>query len=105
MSSAGQLIPRRSKISRSDDAKTARSADDPSGAAAYVRVRHLPEGATMKQRTQDLLFAACGIASVVVMLAGVGIEAAGGREFATATSSTAQITKALATPAGNGIWA
>jgi hypothetical protein len=59
----------------------------------------------MKQRTQDLLFAACGIASVVVMLAGVGIGAAGGREFATATSSTAQITKALTTPAGNGVWA
>ena len=39
------------------------------------------------------------------MLAGVGIGAAGGREFATATSSNAQITKALATPAGNAVWA
>jgi hypothetical protein len=58
----------------------------------------------MKQRTQDLLFAACGIASVVVLLAGVGIGAAGDREFATATSSTAQVTKALATPAGNAVW-
>jgi hypothetical protein len=58
----------------------------------------------MKQRTQDLLFAACGVASVVVMFAGVGIGAAGGREFATATSSTAQITKALAAPAGNAVW-
>lgn len=59
----------------------------------------------MKQRTQDLLFAACGIASVAVLLAGVGIGAAGGREFATTTSSTAQVTKALATPAGDAVWA
>jgi hypothetical protein len=59
----------------------------------------------MKERTQDILFAACGIASVVVMLAGVAIGAAGGREFATATSSSAQITRAIATPAGNAIWA
>jgi hypothetical protein len=59
----------------------------------------------MKERTQDLVFAACGVGSVVVMLAGVAIGAAGGREFATATSSSAQITKALATPAGNAVWA
>jgi hypothetical protein len=58
----------------------------------------------MKERTQDLLFAACGVASVVVMLAGVAIGAAGGREFATATSSNAQITRAIATPAGNAVW-
>jgi hypothetical protein len=58
----------------------------------------------MKERTQDLVFAACGVASVVVMLAGVAIGAAGGREFATATSSNAQITKALATPAGSSVW-
>lgn len=59
----------------------------------------------MKERTQDLLFAVCGVASVVVMLAGVAIGAAGGREFATATSSSAQITRAIATPAGNAVWA
>lgn len=58
----------------------------------------------MKQRTQDLVFAGCGIASVAVMLAGLIIGAAGGREFATATSSDAQITKALATSAGNAVW-
>ncbi|HEX4526295.1 MAG TPA: hypothetical protein VH108_06080 [Gaiellaceae bacterium] len=58
----------------------------------------------MKQRTQDLLFAACGVASVVVMFAGLGIGAAGGREFATISSSSAQITKALASPAGAAVW-
>jgi hypothetical protein len=58
----------------------------------------------MKSRTQDLVFAGCGIASVAAMLGGVVIGAAGGREFATATSSNAQIAKALAAPAGNAVW-
>jgi hypothetical protein len=104
MSSAARPIPDRSKISRSAEAKTARSADAAPAAAAYVRLRQQIEGADMKERTQDLLFAACGIASVVLMLAGVGLGALGGREFATATSSSAQITRAIATPAGNAVW-
>ena len=58
----------------------------------------------MKQRTQDLAFAACGIASVAVMLAGVGIGALGNRQFVTITSTTAQIAKAFATPADTAVW-
>jgi hypothetical protein len=54
---------------------------------------------------QDRLFAAAGIGSVAVMLAGVGIGAAGGREMATVSSSPAQIAKALASPAGAAMWA
>ena len=59
----------------------------------------------MNERTQDRLFAAGGIASVVLMLAGVAIGAAGGRSFATISSSQAQIAKALARPAGAAVWA
>jgi hypothetical protein len=105
VSSADRPIPRDSKIGRSAETKTARPADDAQPERAYVRVRQLPKEQDMKERTQDLVFAVCGIASVVVMLAGVAIGAAGGREFATATSSTSEIAKALATPAGNAVWA
>lgn len=59
----------------------------------------------MNERTQDRLFAAGGIASVVLMLAGVAIGAAGGRNFATISSSQAQIAHALAKPAGTAVWA
>jgi hypothetical protein len=59
----------------------------------------------MNERTQDRLFAVCGIASVALMLAGVGIAALGGREFATISSSPAEITNALAKPAGTALWA
>ena len=58
----------------------------------------------MNVRLSDRLFAALGIASVVVMLAGVGIGSTGGREFATISSSPAQITAALAKPAGTAVW-
>lgn len=58
----------------------------------------------MRARTQDLLFAACGVVSVVVMLAGVGIGAAGNRQFVTISSTSAQISKALATPADTAVW-
>jgi hypothetical protein len=59
----------------------------------------------MNGRTQDRLFAGAGIGSVAVMLAGFGIAAAGGREFATISSTPGQITKALASPAGGAVWA
>ena len=59
----------------------------------------------MNERTQDRLFGAAGIGSVAVMLAGFGIAAAGGREMATVSSTPAQITKALGSPAGTAVWA
>jgi hypothetical protein len=59
----------------------------------------------MNGRTQDRLFAACGIASVVLELAGAGIATAGGKTHnLTITSSTAQIAHALAKPAGTLVW-
>ena len=58
----------------------------------------------MKQRTQDLVFAGCGIASVAVMLAGVAIGAAGNRQFVTISSTSAEIAKALAKPADTAVW-
>lgn len=59
----------------------------------------------MNEQTQDRLFAGFGVASVVTMLAGVAIGATGGREFATISSTPAQITRALAKPAGPAVWA
>ena len=59
----------------------------------------------MNERVHDRLFAACGIASVALMLAGVGIGATGGRQFATITSSPAEIADAIAQPAGAAVWA
>jgi hypothetical protein len=58
----------------------------------------------MNERIHDRLFAACGIASVGLMLAGVVIGATGGRQFATITSTPAEIADALATPAGTAVW-
>jgi len=58
----------------------------------------------MNERTQDRIFAACGIASVALMLVGLVIGAAGGREFATISSTPAQIAHALAKPAGTAVW-
>ncbi len=59
----------------------------------------------MEERTHDRLYAAAGIASVVTMLAGVAVGAAGGREFATITSTPSEISRALAKPAGDAVWA
>ena len=58
----------------------------------------------MHERISDRIFAASGIASVALMLAGVGIGATGGRQFATITSTPAEITNALAKPAGAAVW-
>jgi hypothetical protein len=56
-------------------------------------------------RTQDRLFAACGIASVVLQLAGAGIATAGGKTHnLTISSTTAEIAHALAKPSGNLVW-
>jgi hypothetical protein len=59
----------------------------------------------MNERTQDRLFAACGIAFVVLELAGAGIATAGGKTHnLTITSSSAQIARALAKPSGAFVW-
>jgi hypothetical protein len=59
----------------------------------------------MNARTQDRLFAGCGIATVVLGLVGAGIATAGGRTHNLTISSTAaQIAHALAKPAGAGVW-
>jgi hypothetical protein len=59
----------------------------------------------MDERLSDRLFAASGIGSVALMLAGVGIGAAGGRQFATISSTPADVADAVAHPAGVALWA
>jgi hypothetical protein len=59
----------------------------------------------MNDRIQDRLFAAFGIGSVVLVLAGVAIGATGGRTFVTVSSTQAEIADALAKPVGNAAWA
>lgn len=58
----------------------------------------------MSHVTQNRLFAGFGIGSVVIELAGVGIGALGGRQFATITSTPAQIQAAFAKPVGAAVW-
>ena len=58
----------------------------------------------MNERTQNRLFAACGVGSVVVELAAVAIGAAGGRQFATIGTSPTGIAKAVADHAGTAVW-
>ena len=59
----------------------------------------------MNERTHDRIFAACGVGAVGLMLAGVVVGAMGDRQFATITSTPAQIAKAVATPADTATWA
>lgn len=58
----------------------------------------------MSERTQDRLFGACGIASVVLVLAGAAIASAGGMPSYTLDSTPAQIADALSTTAGPLTW-
>jgi hypothetical protein len=59
----------------------------------------------MNERMQDRLFSACGVASVALALAGSGIATVAGKTHnLTVSSTTAQITHALAKPAGTGVW-
>lgn len=58
----------------------------------------------MDDNAHDRLFGGLGIASVVLMLGGVAIGATGGREFATISSTPAQIASALEKPAGAAVW-
>jgi len=59
----------------------------------------------MSNRLQDRVFAACGIASVVVELAGTFVSMADGTTHRlTFSSGTAAIAKAFATPASTAVW-
>jgi hypothetical protein len=53
---------------------------------------------------ENRLFAACGIGSVILELAGVGIGALGGRPFVTITSSQADVRAAFAKPVSDAAW-
>ena len=59
----------------------------------------------MSERTQDRLFAACGIASVVLVLAGSALGSAGGQPSYTLGSSQAHIAHELAKPVDSIGWA
>jgi hypothetical protein len=59
----------------------------------------------MTERIHDRLFAASGVASVALMLAGVVIGSTGGRQFVTVTSSPSDIATAIAKPVGAAAWA
>jgi hypothetical protein len=58
----------------------------------------------MNERTQDRLFATCGIAWVVLQLVGFFVGAASGAATLTLASSPAKVAHELATPAGTGVW-
>jgi hypothetical protein len=59
----------------------------------------------MKERTQDRLFAGCGIAFVVLDLVGALVAMASGKTHDVTISSTpAQIANAVAKPAGTAVW-
>ena len=58
----------------------------------------------MSERAQDRLFAACGIASAVLVHVGLFVGVASGQAFVNLGSSPAKVTHALANPAGTGIW-
>jgi hypothetical protein len=58
----------------------------------------------MNERTQDRLFAACGIASALLVHVGLFVGLASGQAFVNLDSSPAKVTDALAKPAGTGVW-
>lgn len=59
----------------------------------------------MKERTQDRLFAACGVASVVVELVGTFIAMGSGKTHSlTWASSTGAIAHAFSKPATTSVW-
>jgi hypothetical protein len=58
----------------------------------------------MNDRLQDRFFAGFGIASVVLMLAGVGIGSIGYDRTLTISSTPSQVARALAEPAGTATW-
>ncbi len=58
----------------------------------------------MTEHAQDRCFAGFGIASVVLMLAGVVIGSADHNRTLTITSSSARVAQAIGSPAGSGTW-
>ena len=58
----------------------------------------------MSGHAQDRLFAACGIASAVLVHVGLFIGVASGQAFVNLGSSPEKVTHALANPAGAGVW-
>jgi hypothetical protein len=59
----------------------------------------------MKHLTRNTMFAAFGVGSVVVELAGVGVGAIGNRAFVTITSSPAEVRAAYDTHVTTAAWA
>ena len=59
----------------------------------------------MSERAQDRLFAACGIASVVLVVAGSLVGSGGGQPSYTLDSTRAHIAHELAKPVGSAGWA
>src|SRR5690349_24711457 len=59
----------------------------------------------MNERTHDRLFAACGIAFVVLDFLGAIIAMVGGKTHdLTISSSATQVARAVAKPAGTAVW-
>ena len=58
----------------------------------------------MNERTQDRLFATCGIASAVLVHLGLFVGLASGQAFVNLASSPAKVAHELAKPAGTGVW-
>ena len=58
----------------------------------------------MSERRQDRLFAACGIASAVLVHVGLFVGLASGQAFVNLSSSPAKVAHELAKPAGTGVW-
>ena len=57
----------------------------------------------MNERTQDRLFATCGIASAVLVHLGLFVGLASGQAFVNLASSPAKVAHELAKPAGTGV--
>src|SRR5207249_3097800 len=62
------------------------------------------KGARMNERRQDRLFAACGVASAVLVHVGLFVGLASGQAFVNLGSSPAKVAHELAKPAGTGVW-
>jgi hypothetical protein len=58
----------------------------------------------MTERTQNRLFASCGIASAALVHVGLFVGLASGQAFVTLGSSPTKVAHELAKPAGTGVW-
>ena len=59
----------------------------------------------MTHPNRNTIFALCGVASVIIELAGVAVGALGNRAFVTITSSPADVRSAFAKPVTTAAWA